>query len=525
MQPENKPVALQSTSVDDAPLVSSTEVNFDVAPTVELRESNSSSLGLERSKKPRRRTRKLQSYPVRSVWVIVAFAALLSLSLMAPFMTYSGSNGAAGQLARQIGYLAIFLLMVWAVRSFHAPQRLLVVPWPVILALAWCWLSMIWAIEPGISFRRVLLLTITTWSIFVLVKQIGYTTTIALVRAILLLLLAANWFTVFNFPLTGIHQIDVDGDSGLVGDWRGMMEHKNIAGLTCALTVLFFAFDPARIPRPIRYFLLAAAGAFLWFTHSRTSIAACAAALISGILYSYYTLRWRGFVIGALVIGTILGAVVQNLISDPFMRVAIDDPTMLTGRTLIWTALWRYYEVTPIFGAGYGSFWDIGPMSPIFQFGRGWLLTIAQGHNGYLDLLVTIGPIGAGLCVYAAFIWPLLRLLNWKRNDAQAGAMLLSVIVFLIGHNATESTLFDRDAIGQVFIMVTVALIFLMTTPGARVLTGNSDLLAWAVRGEKKQEPDDDRESPRNNKPRRRSSRSGSSGAVSGSSRRSHRRA
>ncbi|MFD2579004.1 O-antigen ligase family protein [Novosphingobium colocasiae] len=164
-----------------------------------------------------------------------------------------------------------------------------------------------------------------------------------------------------------------------------------------------------------------------------------------GGFFSFYSYRWRPAIITLVIVLGGIGAIVQNVISDPFMRVTVDDPTTLSGRTIIWEALWAYYRNAPYFGAGYGSFWDIGRASPINQFGRGWLLEIAQGHNGYLDLLITIGPVGLGLCVYAAFVWPILRLLNWRRGDKQVGALLLSTLVFLIAHNATESTLFDRD--------------------------------------------------------------------------------
>jgi O-antigen ligase len=436
-----------------------------------------------RSGHPRRRSAD-SAYPVQRIWLIVAFAALVGMSLLGPFMTYSSTNGVEGQAVRQVGYIAIALLTVIALRGWRVRRRLQAVPWPMIFALAWCWLSMIWAIEPSIALRRVLLLTIVTWSIFALVRQIGYTTSLLVVRGMLLILLAANWATVLNDPPMGIHQIDTSGEDSLVGDWRGMMEHKNIAGLTCALTVILFAFDHKRMPQVIRFGVLAAAGVFLWFTHSRTSIAACAGALGAGVLYSFYALKWRPFVIAAVTGATLLGAMIQNVISDPFMRVSLEDPDVLSGRTVIWEALWGYYRYAPYLGAGYGSFWDIGPASPITQFGRGWLLEIAQGHNGYLDLLVTIGPIGLALCVYSAFVWPILRLLSWQRGDGQIGTLLLSLLVFLIGHNATESTLFDRDSIGQVFVVVVLAMVFLVTEPGRRVPSGSVDLLAWATRDE-----------------------------------------
>ncbi|GGY96515.1 O-antigen ligase family protein [Novosphingobium colocasiae] len=466
----------------------------------------------------RRRRPKTPDLAVRPLWLIVAFAALVGLSLLGPFMTYSSTDGTGGQLSRQIGYLTIAGLTVWAVHGVQVRSRLFVMPWPFIFALGWCWLSMTWAIEPLIAIRRVLLLTMVTWLIFIMVRQIGYRTSLLILRVLLTVLLAANWITVLSDPTMGIHQINESGDEGLVGDWRGMMEHKNIAGMTCALTVLLFTFDPRRMPIVIRFAVLAAAGAFLWLTQSRTSIAGCAAALVAGGLFSFYSYRWRPAIITLVIVLGGIGAIVQNVISDPFMRVTVDDPTTLSGRTIIWEALWAYYRNAPYFGAGYGSFWDIGRASPINQFGRGWLLEIAQGHNGYLDLLITIGPVGLGLCVYAAFVWPILRLLNWRRGDKQVGALLLSTLVFLIAHNATESTLFDRDSIGQVFVVLAAAMVFLVTRPGGRVPSGNVDLLAWATRDEDEPQPVSTARSGSRGQSRRRSGGGSSSGRSSRSS-------
>lgn len=497
----------------DAEPAAATAPTVAQSDTVAPAEAGSSSQGAR--KRRSRRSRRTQSYPVRTAWIIVAFGALLILSLLGPLMTFADKTDVQAQLIRQVCYIAIFLVTLWAVRAPHALQRVLVVPWPVIIALAWCWLSMIWAIAPPYALKRVFLLTLVTWSIFILVRHLGYSTSLAIARVVLVVLLATNWLTVFNFPLVGIHQLDEAGDSGLIGDWRGLMQHKNGAGLTCALTVLLFTFDPGRIPKAIRIVVIGAAGVFLWFTHSRTSIGACAAALLVGTLYSYYDYRWRGFVIGALTVCTILGALIQNVFSDPFMQTVFQNKATLSGRTVIWDALWQYYKVAPVFGAGYGSFWDIGPDSPIFQFGHDWVVTVSTGHNGYLDLLITIGPIGLALCVFAAIIWPMLRLLNWRRNDAAKGALLLSLIVFVIGHNGTESSLFYRDAIGQVFLMFAVSLVFLLTTPGTRVTSGNMDLLSWALRDDDQEGGGDEgtessASSPRPSS-RSRSSRSGSS--------------
>lgn len=438
---------------------------------------------------PRRRRRrrsrsKEDEWPVRVGFLALAFCALLMLALVGPFMTYESEAGqGAGQLARQVGYIAIALLTAYSVRALKVPKRLLVVPIWIAIAVGWCWLSATWAFDPRISVRRLVLMTIVLWSSFVLVRQLGYQSTLLLIRGVLVLLLAVNFIAVFGYPEIGVHMFDRIGEGGLAGDWRGIMAHKNMAGLVTALTILYFTFDAGQVSRFIQIPVLAAAGYFLWFSSSRTSVGVCVAALAIGFLYSWYRFKYRPIAIIVLVALTVVGAVIQNVYSDPFLRV-LNDPTSFTGRTVIWSAMWAFYRNFPLFGAGYGSFWNIGPASPINQYGSDWLLQVAEGHNGYLDLLVTIGPIGLALVVVATMILPIAKLLNWRRSEGQTGALLMAVLIFIIGHNATESSLFDRDNIGQVFLMLNLAMIWTVTGRGRGVAAGGVDLFSWANRSE-----------------------------------------
>ena len=453
------------------------------APQLRTAESQTAEEAPRRRRRRRSRS-KDEEWPIRIGFLALAFCALLALALLGPLMTYeSDATAGSGQLARQVGYIGIALLTAYSVRALKMPRRLLVVPIWIAISVGWCWLSVTWAFDPRISLRRLILMTIVLWSSFVLVRQLGYRSALLLIRGALVLLLAANFITVFYYPEVGVHQFDRLGEGGLSGDWRGIMAHKNMSGLVTALTILYFTFDAGRIPKIVQIPVLAAACYFLWFSSSRTSVGVCVAALAIGFLYSWYRFKYRPIAIGVLVILTLVGAVIQNVFSDPFLRV-LNDPAAFTGRTVIWAAMWAFYRNFPLFGAGYGSFWNIGPASPINQYGSDWLLSVAEGHNGYLDLLVTIGPIGLALVVFSTLVLPIAKLLNWRRSEGQTGALLMAVMIFIIGHNATESSLFDRDNIGQVFLMLNLAMIWSVTGRGRGATAGGVDLFSWANRSE-----------------------------------------
>lgn len=406
------------------------------------------------------------SQPVRLPLAMVAMGGLLALTLLGPAMTILADTAeGAGNTARQVGYLLVFVLAVVAMRPLRHPERLLVVPWPLVVALGWCWLSLVWAIDPGVGVRRLVLTTLVLWSVFALVRQIGYERTLLMVRGALILVLIANFATSLLFPVIGIHQL-AEAD-GLAGDWRGMMAHKNIAGLACALTIILFAFDRRTLPYWAMGGGIAGAALFLILSNSKTSIGLIAAALVLGFGVALFNRRFaavlrpsrpvRTGIVVALLAG--LAALFHFGVQSDAMLEYISDPGNLTGRTSIWVPMVRYYFSNPMLGAGYGSFWNINAASPIKADQQGWLLVVSQGHNGFLDLMITIGLPGLILVLAATLIWPLGRLLLRPGIRFAACALIASIVIFCIGHNGTESSLFDRDTIGQVFLMLALALL------------------------------------------------------------------
>ncbi|MGH6915586.1 MAG: O-antigen ligase family protein, partial [Geminicoccales bacterium] len=70
------------------------------------------------------------------------------------------------------------------------------------------------------------------------------------------------------------------------------------------------------------------------------------------------------------------------------------DPT-LTNRTIIWEKAADFGWERPWYGAGYGTFWE-------GRAGRLWLLhgsAIGHAHNGFVDIWLQLGFIGAALMI------------------------------------------------------------------------------------------------------------------------------
>lgn len=402
--------------------------------------------------------------PAQHGILIACFYVFLTMVLTSPIMVEGeGPLTGDGNIFRQVIYTALLGVVIYAVRPREDITRLWCVPVPLLIALAYCAFTLTWSLAPGIGIRRLALTGLVIWTIFLIVSQLGYSRVVPAIRIALVALLAANFVAVFAAPEFGIHQMNNAFDKHLVGAWRGVMMQKNFAGAVCAITILFFLLDADKVAAWIRGVVVFASAVFLWFCESRTSAGVAIAALAGGLVYMLPSAKHRKFLVPAFLTALILFMIMGGLLKNP-IEVALGDPESFTGRGRIWQALWGYSQDHLLTGSGYGSFWNIGLQSPVYRYAKGFVTTITAGHNGYLDLLASVGLLGLLVILFACVVHPLSQLLVSSRMGRQQGALLSALLTFCVGHNGTESSLFDRDTIVQVFLMLTVALIAALAT-------------------------------------------------------------
>jgi len=388
-----------------------------------------------------------------SLLVLVALGPYASSDTMA--------SGGGGSLMRQLSYAVVFAVAVSATCMSRYPRHFLAMPLGLVLTLGWCWLSMTWAIDPNTAVRRIMLTTLVMWTVFMTVQQLGYQRTVSIVRMVLVLVLVANYCAVIAWPGFGIHQAAQIGDPELVGNWRGILMQKNFAGAICAFTLIVYAFDARGIRPILRWAVIAATAYFLYMTSSKTSIRLTVLVLGVGYLYSLYNPRYLlQLICGATMLGVVLIALGLNYWDA--LLAPLERQDALTGRGAIWSVLVAYAKEHWLLGAGYGSFWNIGPVGPVYRYTNNWVVEVSNGHNGYLDLLVQVGVPGVVLAVATMIAWPILKLAAGA-TERSRGAMLMACVLFCAGHNMTESSLLDRDSIVQVFLVMAIALIGLET--------------------------------------------------------------
>jgi O-antigen ligase len=385
---------------------------------------------------------------VFALFLLLVFVGLSPFQPRDPALFGPGATAlrSAGDLLRQISYGSIFLLLL-AFAIGERGRSLLADFSPLLAALlVWCLASALWSTEPDVVFRRAALTSIIAVSTLAGVSAVGSGRSIELLKSVLGLVLIVNWLSIAVLP-QAVH-LPGDVEPLLVGDWRGLYFHKNIAGSVSAITALIFLFSAWKTRRLSEAALGVAAVLFTVMTHSRLSLALFAPALAVGTLYR---LAWsrpldRAIVtvgLALLTFALLAGAIVYR---DAILQF-VDDPAQFTGRTEIWTAELAAARDRPWFGIGYGAFADTGAASPLHHYvASRWIDSVAQGHNAYLQLLVTIGLPGLLLAIGCVLVEPALSLVAARGAAVERYALPCALFVFMLFHNFLESDFLEGDS-------------------------------------------------------------------------------
>ena len=376
-----------------------------------------------------------------------------------PLVAQFGGVPAAskGDVLRQISYLGVGLLVGLAAVQRLGIGALRAVPPVMALVLIWCLASALWAPEPNVVIRRAGLEVVIVVSLLLGTATVGGRTAFRWWRWLMALVLLVNFLSI---PLiAAARHLPGEIDPALVGNWRGLYGHKNIAGAACAITAILFLF--ARIGWKNIGGIAIAMGAigFLAMTHSKTSMGFLPVALLAGLAYR---IGWRDGLSRAILCALFLllagiGTAVMLLDASTITH-ALQDPREFTGRAAIWAAELRYIADHPFLGSGFGTFADTGGLSPLHDYvvGSNWVDAVSHGHNGYLQVLVTIGGVGFTLTVLAAIVWPLIHFWPLNRDGDNFRPMLFALFTFLVLHNIMESDFLEGDAISWAAMLMVI---------------------------------------------------------------------
>lgn len=371
-----------------------------------------------------------------------------------------GQMSAGGRIEAALHLIAGFLCITGGAIILDL-KSIRLIPAATVAVLFWAWISLFWSISLQAATPRIIQTTIVTFSVFMAVNSLSSRRTLSILRSAFSIVIVLDFLSVL-FIDGAIHQ----GYSGDVdGSWKGLHLHKNHAGMFAALSFLFFSTLLANKFNIHNLLMASASFIFLLGTQSKTSIFLAIFILWIWRLYIFVRERVNKLsVISLLVFSIILLPVLVTVFAGE-IREFFENPKALTGRSELWQILLLYASDNPILGSGFGSFWRVGDISPITTLTSGWGAKTGQGHNGYLDALITMGFTGLVLTLLAFVVDPVVHIINAKNFRGVVFSIGFVFSTFVILHNFLESFFMVGNSISYFCLLIGVAFLRLQNIP------------------------------------------------------------
>jgi len=314
--------------------------------------------------------------------------------------------------------------------------------------LAWAFLSLLWSVDPGLTFKRYIeMLLVVIGSVGLglgFYGEIRHGTQVLAAH----LVIASCMSIVVLWISIGLH----GGPDLLNPAWSA----KSFGvGTPIIYPIAFGVFASIWLAfRGVRWrqmLLLAAVSIICLIAIKGRFILAFTVVLAALLPLLELRIGWRrlaiyagagGLVAYALgIVAALGGSPALGSIGDTLFAYGTLDGgdsglVTLTGRTPLWDELGRYFAAQPWLGYGFGAFWNPEFMPAIWSV-VGWNAPVA--HNGFIDEALATGVIGLFLflALWLTGIWHSIRL---RVMDGDADAILvIAFMVFFLACNLGDS--------------------------------------------------------------------------------------
>jgi exopolysaccharide production protein ExoQ len=257
--------------------------------------------------------------------------------------------------------------------------------------------SFFWSAAPGITMRRLPSYLAPILVAFTTVPVLGITRTRRMVERVL------RATMVFNITMSVLSPSWMEDPIFQIEGWVGSFFSKNYFGLSMVIGFATTALDRKVKLRPLWLagftYLVIKCGSATALSLLLASLAFFAAVWASKRVKSRPTRVFAETTLGMVAVTAIAGAVL-NL---GFVTSLLGRDATFTGRTGIWTYIWRFIRMKPYTGHGYLSmFYVDNNFSNNLQREVGFAVTSA--HQGYLDFALNFGLIGLAALVGALLL-------------------------------------------------------------------------------------------------------------------------
>ena len=326
-------------------------------------------------------------------------------------------------------------------------------------------LSLGWSIDPGLTTRRLVRVVTLTACLFAFVCTGWHERRLqAVLRPLITSFLLACLGFGIGWPEYAIHR---ELSPELVGAWRGLTSHKNALGGLAATGCLLWCHAGVTREAPGLRSWVGFGVAFLCVLLSRSTTSLLATLCTCSVLVLFLPkvgasrsrLLWvtrpalaLTLLLGVGSVGSMPGL---SVFSAPVALLAGKDGS-LTGRTAIWDLVRDHIARRPVFGSGYGAYWEpnrgAGTESAIFVKQLDGFYP-GSSHNGYLEVTNDLGVCGLLLlCGY--LITHVREGVRCSAQDWAQGLLCLTLWLQQALTNFSESHWFNVTSVDFVFLSV-----------------------------------------------------------------------
>jgi exopolysaccharide production protein ExoQ len=375
-------------------------------------------------------TRRLFELLVLGGCALILSGGLLAMVLDRDHTALDGSP--AWRLVLGISYLGVaVVLLPWYRETLFVLRR----NWSLVSLLVLAVLSSLWADMPDLVLRKTIGLFGTTLFGIALAVRVSFQEQLRMLSWLFRVLAVLSLGCVVLFPSYGISS---------EGEWMGVFGYKNALGAAMGLSLLVEWQLPAasRFAKVLKGLAMLLSVFLLLNSDSVTPGVALVGALILVSVHKFVTLRFHVPLYAASVFITVLVSVGSSLVfanSDRVMTL-VGRSSSLTGRTEIWGLVISFIAQRPILGYGYSAFW-LGASPESFVVNQVLRGPVMYSHNGYLEMLLTLGAIGLLLTV--VLIGTGIKRAVYLSRQRQFGTELwpLAFLLYFIFHNLGEVTI------------------------------------------------------------------------------------
>ncbi|MBB3944390.1 O-antigen ligase [Rhizobium skierniewicense] len=372
----------------------------------------------------------------------------------------SGSNATGGSnLLNQLVFLVLTVVTLYAALTHPLRSRICQPQILVIALFSWFLISSVLSNYPVDAIKRTILaiLTCLNAGMFLLLARseqqfarlMLYGTAITLGIA---------YFGVIFLPMLAIHQPTELIEPMNAGFWRGQYSHKNLAAAVMLLAAFFGLYFRSVGWKKSGLAVVILSVVFLIQTGGKSSTAMLPLILVlQWIFEKFRWSRWPIAVGGIAAFNLLaLGAALSEGFRGLIASLGV-DPTF-TNRTDIWKIAFDAITQSPIFGYGFQGFWQTADITQSSAGLETWAVKAFNGHNAYVDALLTTGIPGFILTIALVIFVPLRAVgrLGKGSNSPALSRLFMRVWLYVIYAGCLEVIFFQSGSPICFFMLVSI---------------------------------------------------------------------